>query len=143
MLQHFFPFENFNEADIICNKIIPLGHYKQLLAYQKAYALAIRIFDVTKNFPSEERYSLTDQIRRSSRSVCTNMAEAYKRRRYRSHFISKLSDCASENTETEVWLDFSKDCQYLDIHVHRELIDLNTEIGKMITYMINNPEKFS
>lgn len=120
-----------------------MGHYKQLLAYQKAYALAIRIFDVTKKFPFEEKYSLTDQIRRSSRSVCTNLAEAYKRRRYRNHFISKLCDSASENTETEVWLDFSKDCLYLDNNLHRELIELNTEIGKMITYMINNPEKFS
>jgi four helix bundle protein len=120
-----------------------LGHYKQLLVYQKAYALAIKIFHVTKEFPLDEKYSLTDQVRRSSRSVCTNMAEAYKRRKYRNHFLSKLSDCASENVETEVWLDFSKDCQYLDINLHRELVELNSEIGRMITYMINNPEKFS
>lgn len=119
-----------------------MGHYKQLLVYQKAYALAIKIFHVTKEFPLDEKYSLTDQVRRSSRSVCTNLAEAYKRRRYRNHFLSKLSDCGSENVETEVWLDFSKDCQYLDINLHRELIELNSEIGKMITYMINNPDKF-
>ena len=87
-----------------------MGHYKGLIGYQKAYTLAIRIFTVTKDFPIEEKYSLTDQLRRSSRSVCTNLAEGYKRRKYINYFLGKLYDCASENVETEVWLDFSRDC---------------------------------
>lgn len=119
-----------------------MGHYKRLIAYQKAYSLAIRIFQVTKNFPPEERYSLTDQLRRSSRSVCTNLAEGYKRRKYINHFLSKLNDCASENVETEVWLDFSKDCNYLDMPQYDELIQANNEVGKLIAFMISNPDKF-
>jgi len=85
-------------------KIFHMGHYKELLAYKKAYELAMKIFYISKRFPSEERYSLTDQIRRSSRSVCTNLAEAYRRRKYKDYFISKLNDSETENTETEVWL---------------------------------------
>ena len=90
----------------------------------------------------EEKYSLTGQIRRSSRSVCTNIAEEYKRRRYKDYFISKLNDCETENTETEVWLDFSRDCQYLTLGEYENLISLNTEVGKLVWFMINNPEKF-
>lgn len=85
-----------------------MGRYKDLLAFQKAYDLAMKIFQITKKFPPEEKYSLTDQIRRSSRSVCTNIAEAYKRKRYKDYFISKLNDSETENTETEVWLIFRK-----------------------------------
>jgi four helix bundle protein len=92
-----------------------MGDYKDLIVFQKAYQLAMDIFEETKKFPKEEKYSLIDQIRRSSRSVCTNLAEAYRKRRYKAHFISKLSDSEAENTETEVWLDFSKDCKYLSI----------------------------
>jgi len=104
--------------------------------------LALKIFQITKKFPSEEKYSLTDQIRRSSRSVCTNIAEAYKRRRYKDYFVSKLNDSETENTETEVWLQFSKDCCFVSAEEHNELSTLNTEVGKLIFYMINNPEKF-
>src|SRR5262245_12474583 len=82
--------------------------YKDLIVYQKAYQLAMDIFEETKKFPPEERFSLTNQIRKSSRSVCANLAEAYRKRRYEAHFVSKLSDSETENTETEVWLDFSK-----------------------------------
>ena len=78
-----------------------MGFYKDLLAYQKSYELAMKIFLLSKNFPPEEKYSLTDQIRRSSRSVCTNLAEAYKRRRYKSYFINKLNDAETENAETQ------------------------------------------
>jgi four helix bundle protein len=119
-----------------------MGHHKELLAYQKAYALAIKIYTISKRFPSEEKFSLTDQIRRSSRSVCTNLAEAYKRRRYKDYFVSKLNDSETENTETEVWLDFAKDCSYIDTQDYQELIALNTEVGKLVWYMINNPDKF-
>jgi four helix bundle protein len=83
-----------------------MGDYKDLLAFKKAYSLAMEIFEISKTFPREEQYSLTDQIRRSSRSVCTNIGEAYRKKRYPAHFISKLSDAETENTETEIWLLF-------------------------------------
>lgn len=119
-----------------------MGHYKELLAYKKAYELAMKIFYISKGFPPEEKYSLTDQIRRSSRSVCTNIAEAYRRKRYKDYFISKLNDSETENTETEVWLAFSKDCNYITAEEYEELTFLNTEVGKLIWFMINNPDKF-
>lgn len=119
-----------------------MGNFKDLLAYQKDYHLAMKIFIISKNFPSEEKYSLTDQIRRSSRSVCTNMAESFKRKRYKDYFISKLNDSEAENSETQVWLDFAKDCNYLNEIEYNELAMLNTEVGKLIWYMINNPGKF-
>jgi len=120
-----------------------MGDYKDLLAFKKAYSLAMEIFEISKTFPREEQYSLTDQIRRSSRSVCTNIGEAYRKRRYPAHFISKLSDAETENTETEIWLLFSKDCGYLEKQKFEEFSAKNTEVGKLIWYMINNPGKFS
>ncbi len=120
-----------------------MGHYKELFAFKKAYALAMEIFVITKKFSSEEKYSLIDQVRRSSRSVCTNIVEAYRRRRYKDYFISKLNDSETENAETQVWLDFSKDCKYITLEDYEKLSSLNTEIGKLIWYMINNPDKFS
>ena len=90
-----------------------MGKYRELLPYKKAYELAMKIFHISKKFPQEEKYSLTDQIRRSSRSVCVNFAEAYKRKRYKDYFISKLNDAETENTETEVWLNFALDCKYV------------------------------
>ncbi len=119
-----------------------MGDYKDLIVFQKAYKLAMDLFEETKKFPSEEKFSLTDQIRRSSRSVCTNFAEAYRNRRYKAHFLSKLSDSETENTETEVWLDFSKDCNYLSQEKHSDFVFRNTEVGKMLWNMINNPDKF-
>lgn len=119
-----------------------MGDYKDLLAYKKSYELAMEIFHSSKKFPSEEKYSLTDQIRRSSRSVCTNLAEAYRRRRYKDYFISKLNDCETENSETQVWLDFAKDCKYLNLDEHKLLTEKNNEAGKLIWFMINNPDKF-
>ena len=119
-----------------------MGHYKDLLAFKKGYELAMEIFITTKKFPSEERYSLIDQIRRSSRSVCTNLVEAYRRRRYKDYFTSKLNDCETENAETQVWLDFSLDCKYITEEEHKKLTAKNDEVGKLIWYMINNPGKF-
>lgn len=119
-----------------------MGDYRKLLAFKKAFDLAMEIFEITKKFPSEERYSLTDQFRRSSRSVCTNIAEAYKRRRYKDYFISKLNDSETENTETQVWIDFSLACNYISKEQHDDLTIKNDEIGKLIWYMINNPDKF-
>lgn len=116
--------------------------FKELIVYQKAFKLAMQIFEISKTFPKEEKYSLTDQIRRSSRSVCTNIAEAYRKRRYTKHFINKLTDSDGENSETDVWLDFSLACDYIKEDTHKSLHSDCTEIGKLLNYMINNPEKF-
>ena len=87
--------------------------FKKLISYQKSFDLAMSIFEVSKSFPKEETYSLTDQIRRSSRSVCANISEAYRKRRYPKHFISKLTDADGENSETNTWLDFALACYYI------------------------------
>ena len=119
-----------------------MGDFNDLIVYKKAYALAMDIFEISKKFPPEEKYSLTDQIRRSSRAVCSNFAEGYRKRRYKAHFILKLSDCEAENTETEVWLRFAFDCQYISSQVYNDLLNRNAEVRKMLYYMINNTEKF-
>ena len=119
-----------------------MGDYKDLTVYQKAYKLAMEIFNVSKAFPIEEKFALTSQIRRSSRSVCSNFAEGYRKRRYLAHFISKLSDCESENTETEVWIDFAHDCNYIDQKTHSDWFKLNSEVRKLIFHMINNTDKY-
>lgn len=116
--------------------------FKDLTVYQKAFDLAMDIFEFSKNFPKEEKYSLTDQIRRSSRSVCANIGEAYRKRIYPKHFISKLTDSDSENAETQVWLQFSITCGYLDDENYSNLNDKSLEIGKMINHMILNPQKY-
>ena len=116
--------------------------FKKLLAYQKSFELAMLIFEISKFFPKEETYSLTDQIRRSSRSVSVNIAEAYRKRIYPKHFTSKLTDADGENSETSTWLDFALACNYLDKEKHLELTELGIEVGKLINYMINNPNKF-
>ncbi len=118
------------------------GSFKDLIVYQKAFEQAMRIFEVTKAFPKSEQFSLTDQIRRSSRSVCANFAESWRKRRYPAHFVSKLTDSDAEASETTVWLDFSKKCGYLDGKVHRELSAQYDEIGRMLGSMIASPEKF-
>lgn len=117
--------------------------FRNLTVYQKAFALATRIFELTKAFPIEEKYSLTDQIRRSSRSICANIAEAYRKRIYPNHFILKLSDSDAECSETIVWLDFALRCGYLDQLCHDELLSGYDEVGKMLSNMIATPEKFS
>lgn len=121
---------------------ISMGTYKDLTVYRKAFDLAMRTFQISKEFPKEEIYSLTDQIRRSSRSVCVNVGEGYRKRIYPKHFISKISDAEMENTETEIWLDFALACEYIDIKTHRELYSLNEEVGKLLYHMENYPEKY-
>ncbi len=116
--------------------------FKKLLAYQKAFDLAMSIFEISKSFPKEETYSLTDQIRRSSRSVCANMAEAYRKRIYPKHFISKLTDADGENSETNSWLDFALACNYISSEDYFKCSEEGKEVGKLINYMINNPGKF-
>jgi four helix bundle protein len=115
---------------------------KDLDVYQKAYDLAMHIFRISKSWPKEETYSLTDQIRRSSRSVCVNLREAWAKRRYEAHFISKLSDCDGENSETDTWLDFAKSCGYLSEEDHQELVQKCQSVGAMLGAMIKNPESF-
>ena len=116
---------------------------KDLIVYQKAYALSMRIFEISKRFPHEERYALTGQIRRSSRSVCLNLKEAWAKRRYEAHFVSKLTDCDGENDETDTSLDFAKDCGYITQQEHKELASESSEVGRMLGAMIREPEKFA
>lgn len=117
--------------------------YRDLKVYQLSYQLALQIHKVTENFPKEEKYSLTDQIRRSSRSVPANLAEAWKKRRYEKVFISKLIDCAGEAGETEVWLDLSKDFEYIDKGEHNNLIGKYEEVNRMLFGMIDKANKFT
>lgn len=116
--------------------------FQDLLAYQKAFKLSMEIFEVTKSFPSEEKFALIDQIRRSSRSVCVNIGEGYRKRRYPSYFISKLSDADMENSETQIWLSFALACGYISDQLFKELYQKSKEVGKLIGYMISNPTKF-
>jgi four helix bundle protein len=102
----------------------------------------MEIFRLSKTFPKDEVYSLTSQIRRSSRSVCLNLAEAYRKRRYPNHFASKCTDADAEASETTVSLDFAKDCEYITIEIHQSLIARYEEVGKMLGGMIEHPEKF-
>ncbi|WP_425639592.1 four helix bundle protein [Algoriphagus yeomjeoni] len=116
--------------------------FRDLLAYKKGFQLAMNIYEISKGFPSEEKYSLIDQIRRSSRFTCANIGEGYRKRRYPSHFISKLSDADMENTETQVWVEFSFACGYISESTKTVWEHDSLEIGKLIGYMIANPEKF-
>lgn len=116
--------------------------FTDLLAFKKSFDLAMRIFEISKSFPKEEKYSLTDQIRRSSRSVSANISEAYRKRLYPKHFVSKLSDSDAENSETLTWLMFSLECNYIDENTFKILSKENNEDGKLINYMIINPSKF-
>ncbi|MEM9157820.1 MAG: four helix bundle protein [Verrucomicrobiota bacterium] len=115
---------------------------KELIVYQKSYQLSMDIFELSKSFPSEEKFALTSQIRRSSRSVPMNLREAWAKRRYEAHFVSKLTDCDGENAETETSLDFAKDCGYISSEVHQRLADRSAEIGRMLGSMLKTPQKF-
>ncbi len=117
--------------------------HRDLDVYQMALDAAMKIFEMTKKFPKEETYSLTDQIRRSSRSVCSNLAEAWRKRRYEGAFVSKLSDAEAEAAETQVWLEFSVKCSYLDAKVARQLyIAYENILGKLVN-MIWHPEQWT
>jgi four helix bundle protein len=117
--------------------------HMDLEVYQLAFTAAMKIFEISKNFPKEETYSLTDQIRRSSRSVCSNQAEAFRKRRYPKSFISKLSDSESEAAETQTWLDFSLKCSYVSIKEYDELNETyDNIIGKLVNMSLH-PENWS
>jgi four helix bundle protein len=115
---------------------------KELEVYKVAYALAMDIFAVTKSFPTDERYALTDQIRRSSRSVCLNLREAWAKRRYEAHFVSKLTDCDGEGSETDSSLDFALDCGCITDTEHALLVETNRKIVRMLGAMIKSPHSF-
>ena len=117
--------------------------HKDLEVYELAFETAMEIFELSKSFPKEERYSLTDQIRRSSRSVAANIAEAFRKRRYPKAFISKLSDSEGEAAETQVWIDFALKCKYIDNKMYEKLFDKYDHIISMLVNMIKHPEKWS
>ncbi len=119
------------------------GSFKDLTVYKKAFSLAMEIFEITKKFPVEEKYELTDQIRRSSRAVCRAIGEGYRKRQYPRHFSSKMSDADMENTETQVSIDFALSCKYITEEVNKELLLKSEEIGRMLNHMVENPEKYS
>ena len=116
--------------------------FRDLRVYQKSFQLQQEIFELTKKFPKEEMYSLTDQIRRSSRSVGANVSEAWHKRRYVNHFVSKLSDADGEQSETQQWLRTSKACSYISDDQYVELINRYKEVGRMLGNMMSSPEKF-
>ena len=115
---------------------------KDLEVYKLAFELSMEIFDLTKGFPAEERYALTSQIRRSSRSVCLNLREAWAKRRYEAHFVSKLTDCDGEASETDSSLDYAKACGYIDSDIHKRLTQNYRKVGAMLGKMSNNPKPF-
>jgi four helix bundle protein len=116
---------------------------ENLMVYKKAFDLAMSIYKISITFPKEEKFSLTDQIRRSSRAVSANLAEAYAKRKYESHFISKLTDADMENSETQVWLNFAFNCNYISENFYNEAVKTSKEVGSLLNYMIRNPKKYS
>jgi four helix bundle protein len=119
-----------------------INDYRELRVYQNSMEAAMDIFHMTKTFPVEERYSLVDQIRRSSRSVCANIAEAWRKRRYKAAFVAKLSDAESEAAETQVWIDFAHRCKYVSEPPRNKLDGLYNKILGQLVRMINEADKW-
>ena len=119
-----------------------INNHEDLEVYRIAFETAMTIFQVSKCFPKEEKYALTDQIRRSSRSVCANLAEAWRRRRYQASFLSKLNDAEAEAAESQVWLKFAVKCEYLDVEIARELYTQYNQVLGMLVKMTNNADKW-
>jgi four helix bundle protein len=120
-----------------------MGSFRDLTVYKKAFHLAMEIFRTAKKFPDDEKFGLTSQIRRSSRSVCSNIGEGYRKRQYEAHFVSKASDADMENSETQVWLDFSIACNYISKDEYNTLLLKSEEVGRLINHMIENPGKYN
>lgn len=120
-----------------------MGSYKDLIVYKKSFQLAMEVFFITKNFPKDEIYGLTSQLRRSSRGVCSNIVEGYRKRQYPAHFSSKMSDADMENSETNLWIEFAFQCEYITQETKDDFEIKISEIGKILNFMILNPEKFS
>src|SRR5947209_16046055 len=121
---------------------VRITSHRELDVYQKAFAVAMEIFEASKPFPKEETYSLTDQIRRSSRSVCANLAEAWRKRRYEGAFLSKLNDAEAEAAETQVWIEFAVKCGYLCAEAARPFYQCYDEVLAMLVSMIHNPDQW-
>jgi len=119
-----------------------MGTFRDLTVYKKAFELSMDIFRISKKFPDEEKFGLTSQIRRSSRSVCSNVGEGYRKRRYEAHFVSKATDADMENTETQVWLDFALSTEYISKEVYDKFINQSEKVGRLLNHMIENPEKY-
>ena len=119
-----------------------VSSFKELIVYQKAHKLAMDIFELSKKFPKEEKFSLTDQMRRSSRSVSSCIAESWAKRLYLKAFVNKLTDSLGEEFETEDWLDYSRDCKYISDAEYEQMISGYDEVRKMLISMINSPEKW-
>ncbi|MFY9310251.1 MAG: four helix bundle protein [Bacteroidia bacterium] len=120
-----------------------MGTFRDLTVYKKAFELSMLIFNESKKFPDDEKFGLTSQIRRSSRSVCSNIGEGYRKRQYPAHFVSKSSDADMENSETQVWLDYSLACNYISEESFKNLFVRSEEVGRLINHMIENPDKYS
>lgn len=120
-----------------------IGSFRDLGVYKKAFKLAMEIFIIVKNFPVEEKFELSDQLKRSSRAMCRAIGEGYRKRQYPKHFSSKMSDADMENTETQVSLDFAISCKYIAQEEYKDLIEKSEEIGRMLNHMIENPDKYS
>ena len=118
----------------------PIQSHRELEVYQLAFAAAMRIFEFSKTFPREECYSLTDQIRRASRSVCANLTEAWRKRRYRKAFLSKLNDAEAEAAEVQTWIEFAVKCNYLDAEIRRELYRVYDQVLGKLVNMFNRPD---
>jgi four helix bundle protein len=119
-----------------------MSTFRDLKVYQNAFKLAMDIFEMTKSFPDEEKFGLTIQIRKSSRSVCSSIGEGYRKRKYPAHFVSKMTDADMENSETQVWLDFSYECGYINRGDYSKLKKKSEEVGKLLNHMIEFPEKY-
>jgi four helix bundle protein len=119
-----------------------LSGFRDLSVYKKSFDLAMKIFEITKKFPVEDKSELSDQMRRSSRAVCRAIGEGYRKRQYPRHFSSKMSDADMENTETQVSLDFALACQYISIEKFQELLNNSEEVGRMLNQVVENPEKY-
>lgn len=119
-----------------------MATFKELLVYKKSFNLAMQIQTITKQFPKEEQFALTNQIRKSSRSVCANLAEGFRKLRYKAHFVAKMTDSDMENTETQVWLDFSLAFGYITEIEANYLLQKCEEIGRLLNHIIENPEKY-
>jgi four helix bundle protein len=120
-----------------------IANFRELRVYQNAIEAAMKIFEITKSFPAEEKFSMVDQMRRSSRSVCANIAEAWRKRLYKAHFVSKLSDSAGEGDETRVWLELAFRCKYISEQTFNELdAGYDLILGQLVK-MMNEPENWT
>ena len=119
-----------------------MAGFKDMTVYKRAFEMSRLVFHLSKRFPAEERYSLTDQVRRSSRSVSAQSAEGYRKKRYPAHFVSKMTDCDGENAETQVWLDHAVACGYVSDTDIAPILVISEEVGRMLGDMIEHPEKY-